>query len=371
MIKLMKKPLLILLVIILATIYIFKRTLLKFIIKYFRKYTMETELIEEDTPSNIDKLLEPIIYYKNLAGKNMRKLLTKNIGNKFNIDNNLVEITYDFIDDLHNTSLVIDDIQDGSTLRRNSKTSHLKYGIPMSIGASSLYIFKMIKEFKKRINKTVDFTLLFDKYQYILNPDHLKMKINNTLGNKLIDLIYYMNIGQQMDVYWTYKKIIPTIDEYNYMVKNKTGKLFSVIIDIFNILSPRIDQKKYLEYKKILENVGLFYQIRDDYINLCSIDYWKLKGFCEDFDEKKNSYIIIKYCNEANKIDKSKFLKLFYKHKLTKKDKINLLKMINNTTIFDDTYEYLQKLKVNVEKVNLPMDKLSFNKFSLRNALTF
>jgi geranylgeranyl pyrophosphate synthase len=364
MIKLMKKTLLLLLVVILAAAYLFKRIFLRIIVKY-----MKTPIypIEEDPP-DIDKLLEPIIYYKNLTGKNMRKLLTLNIGKKFNIPNNLIEITYDFIDDLHNASLVIDDIQDGSTLRRNNKTSHLKFGIPMSIGASSLYIFKRIKDFKRRINNDVDFAELSNKHTYILSPDHLRMKINNTLGDTLIDLIYYMNIGQQMDVYWTYKKIIPTIEDYNYMVKNKTGKLFSIIIDIFNILSPNITKEQYNEYSEILSNVGLFYQIRDDYINLCDKKYWKLKGFCEDFDEKKNSYIIIRYCNEVGKNEKDKFLKLFYKPKLTKKEKITLLKMINKTTIFDDTYEYLQKLKVNAEKVGLPMEKLGFTRFNIDQA---
>ena len=366
-IKLMKKTLLLLLVVVLAAVYLFKRIFLKIIIKYIKPQAYPVE----DHPPNIDKLLEPIIYYKNLAGKNMRKLLTNNIGDKFNIPAILIEITYDFIDDLHNASLVIDDIQDGSTLRRNNKTSHLKFGIPMSIGASSLYIFKRIKDFKRRINDTVDFTELSNKHSFILSPEHLQMKINNTLGDTLVDLIYFMNVGQQMDVYWTYKKIIPTIDEYNYMVKNKTGKLFSVIIDIFNVLSSNITEKQYNEYSEILGNVGLFYQIRDDYINLCDKEYWKLKGFCEDFDEKKNSYIIIKYCNEVDKTERSKFLKLFYKPKLTKKDKITLLKMINKTTIFDDTYEYLQKLKVNAEKVGLPMEKLGFTPFNIKMAIEF
>ena len=47
------------------------------------------------------------------------------------------------------------------------------------------------------------------------------MKINNAIGLKIINELYKMNIGQQMDVYWTYKKEIPKLDEYFYMIKNK------------------------------------------------------------------------------------------------------------------------------------------------------
>ena len=36
----------------------------------------------------------------------------------------------------------------------------------------------------------------------------------------------------------------------------------------------------------------MFFQIRDDYINLTDKEYWKEKGFCQDLDEEKISYII-------------------------------------------------------------------------------
>ena len=39
-----------------------------------------------------------------------------------------------------------------------------------------------------------------------------------------------MNLGQQLDVYWTYKKEIPSIQEYYYMIENKTGKFIKIIL---------------------------------------------------------------------------------------------------------------------------------------------
>ena len=144
----------------------------------------------------------------------------------------------------------------------------------------------------------------------------------------------------------------------------------TLIIDIIYELTNNITEKEYKEYREILEKVALFYQIRDDYINLCDKDYWKLKGFCEDFDEKKNSYIIIKYYNSENVSKKSQkvFFDLFYKDKLTLKEKKKLLKEINKTNIFNETYEYLDELMIYVKKAGLPIDKLSIKKFDMNEA---
>ena len=101
--------------------------------------------------SVLDNLLEPVMYYKNLPGKNIRKSITLFVGEKFKINQDLICFTYQFIDDLHNASLIIDDIQDNSKLRRNAPTCHLKYGIPMSIGAASLFIFKKLKKYNHHV----------------------------------------------------------------------------------------------------------------------------------------------------------------------------------------------------------------------------
>ena len=55
------------------------------------------------------------------------------------------------------------------------------------------------------------------------------------------------------------------------MIKNKTGILMTLIIDIIYELTSKISKKEYEKYRIILEKVALFYQIRDDYINLCDM----------------------------------------------------------------------------------------------------
>lgn len=38
---------------------------------------------------------------------------------------------------------------------------------------------------------------------------------------------------------------------------------------------------------------GLYFQVRDDYLNITSADYADKKGFAEDLDEQKFSYILV------------------------------------------------------------------------------
>ena len=341
------------------------------------------ELSEDNSQENLDvlsdsvldDLLEPVIYYKNLPGKNIRKSITLSIGEKFNINQDLINFTYQFIDDLHNASLIIDDIQDNSQLRRNAPTCHLKYGIPMSIGAASLFIFKKLKEYNHKVLSIIDYDIFKKKkneYRF-LDPKVIKMHVHYLLSNKILNMIYLMNLGQQLDVYWTYKKEIPSIQEYYYMIENKTGKLFTIIIEIFYELTNNISHSEYNKYITLLNKLALFFQIRDDYINLTDPTYWKAKGFCEDFDEKKYSFILIHFYhdNTINQNQKERFFKLFNKKKLSIKKKFKLLKIMNQSNSIHYTYQYLTNLQKEIQELRLPTHKLQVLPFDIKDAYLF
>jgi geranylgeranyl diphosphate synthase, type III len=364
--------------------YISQEWIMKKIYNSFPEtYFSLSELSEDNIQENLDvlsdtvlnDLLEPVMYYKNLPGKNIRKSITLSIGEKFNINQDLINFTYQFIDDLHNASLIIDDIQDNSQLRRNAPTCHLKYGIPMSIGAASLFIFKKLKEYNHQVLSIIDYDIFKKKkkeYRF-LDPKVIKMHVHYLLSNKILNMIYLMNLGQQLDVYWTYQKEIPSIQEYYYMIENKTGKLFTIIIEIFYELTNNISDTEYTKYITLLNKLALFFQIRDDYINLTDPTYWKAKGFCEDFDEKKYSFILIHFYhdNTINQNQKERFFKLFNKKKLSIKKKFKLLKIMNQSNSIHYTYQYLINLQKEIQELHLPMHKLQVLPFDIKDAQLF
>jgi geranylgeranyl diphosphate synthase type 3 len=56
------------------------------------------------------------------------------------------------------------------------------------------------------------------------------------------------------------------------------------------------------DFTPLVDNLALYFQIRDDYINLADEEYMKSKSFCEDLTEGKFSFPII-HCIRADPED--------------------------------------------------------------------
>lgn len=315
------------------------------------------------------KLLEPVDYYKNMTGKNIRKQLTTYLGTMLHIDPKLVDVINYMINDFHNASLVIDDIQDESLLRRNEKAAHIVYGIPMSFGAANLLIFKNIFEYNKKIEPYINYSHLKQRPEFKdLDNNIIRQIVSNQSLTKMVECMYLTNLGQQMDVYWAKNKIVPTMPEYEYMIKNKTGNLFMCVLDIFRGISANITDADYEYYKNKINNLSTFFQIRDDYVNITDPVFWKQKGFCEDFDEKKYSFVIITFLNSSSITPntKTEFMKLFNRKHLSDINKCKMLHILNKTGVLDEVYMKLEELMSDIQVIKISYDKLTFHKFDVK-----
>jgi geranylgeranyl diphosphate synthase type 3 len=291
-----------------------------------------------------EKLVEPVKYYYEMNGKNIRNKICSIIGISFNISNEDIENINNLINVLHNASLVIDDIEDNSVVRRNKECAHKIYGIPLSLNSAYLTVFKILNE---------------------MNKDTL---YSNTLKHKIIENIYLTHVGQGMDIYYTKTKTIPTLDDYYKMIEYKTGMLFLSMLELFK----EKHAINYEMYHSILLKFSYFYQIRDDYINVTDVNYWNEKGFCQDIDEQKISFLITyaynnklknyeKILNLLEKKKKRKLVLLFYKNGLLN-DVFNILKKLKNEIIelltkenltdFITIFESLQINTFNIESFN-------------------
>jgi len=103
--------------------------------------------------------------------------------------------------------------------------------------------------------------------------------------------------GQGYDILWRDSTQCPTEDQYKQMVLDKTGGLFRLCLRLMQVFSK--DKRDYIPLTNLL---SLYFQIRDDYINLKSDDYAKNKSFAEDLTEGKFSFPII-YAIKANQED--------------------------------------------------------------------
>ncbi|XP_017778431.1 PREDICTED: geranylgeranyl pyrophosphate synthase isoform X2 [Nicrophorus vespilloides] len=209
-----------------------------------------------------EKLLLPLTYISGVPGKNIRSKLARAFNHWFNISEDILEDIEEIIQTLHNASLVLDDIEDNSILRRGVPVAHKIYGVPSSINAANYAIF-----------------LALEKCSKLNHPDATKVFIEQLLE---------LHRGQGMEIYWRDNFKCPTEEEYCEMTKKKTGGLFMLAIRLMQLFS---SNKR--DVSKLTGILGLYFQIRDDYINLCSKDYHMNKSYCEDLTEGKFSFPII------------------------------------------------------------------------------
>jgi geranylgeranyl diphosphate synthase type 3 len=74
------------------------------------------------------------------------------------------------------------------------------------------------------------------------------------------------------------------------MVTDKTGGLFRLAVGLLQSFATTCVDVDFLP---LVNNLGLYFQIRDDLINLADEEYMKSKSFCEDLTEGKFSFPII------------------------------------------------------------------------------
>lgn len=204
-------------------------------------------------------LLEPYKYLLQLPGKQVRTKLSQAFNHWLNVPEDKLQGIIQVTEMLHNASLLIDDIEDSSTLRRGFPVAHSIYGIPSVINSANYVYF-----------------LGLEKVLTLEHPEAVRL-----FTRQLLEL----HRGQGLDIHWRDTYTCPTEQEYRNMVLQKTGGLFGLAVGLMQLFS---DWKQDL--KPLLDTLGLFFQIRDDYANLTSREYSESKSFCEDLTEGKFSF---------------------------------------------------------------------------------
>lgn len=92
-------------------------------------------------------LLEPFRYINSVPGKNVRGKLIDcfQLWMKVESDDVLTKVK-DIVGDLHNASLLIDDIEDNSKLRRGQPVAHSIFGVPAVINTANYVYFLALQK---------------------------------------------------------------------------------------------------------------------------------------------------------------------------------------------------------------------------------
>ncbi|KAF8542403.1 geranylgeranyl pyrophosphate synthase [Trichophaea hybrida] len=203
-------------------------------------------------------------------GKDIRRVILSAFNVWFGVSSERFEIINTVVAILHNASLLIDDIEDSSPLRRGKPSAHEVYGIPQTLNCGNYMYFRALQELSK------------------LGAGEEAVSIYT-------EELLCLHRGQGMDLFWRDTGTVPKTEEYLRMVANKTGGLFRLAVKLLRLCSPiRADTR---DLDTLASLLGILFQIRDDYLNLHASEYADAKGFAEDLTEGKFSFLILHAVN--------------------------------------------------------------------------
>jgi octaprenyl-diphosphate synthase len=306
-----------------------KDALSKFLPEQPNSIWLKENFLCSDINININlfkSFMNPIRDFIFRGGKHWRSLLSLLLCEGFDSSDSVLKLI-PLIEFTHNASLIHDDIEDNSDMRRGEHTMHIKYGTDVAINIGSLLYFlssTCINLWDANIN------LKFEVYKLWTN------------------CVKCLHLGQAIDIYWHKESdLIPSIEDYNNMCRLKTGCLISFAVDIAIFSALNTNNLKYNDSKKLAtifdeaaKQIGFGFQILDDVKNIKNNISGKTYG--DDILEGKKSFPIIFYLSKKQEM--KNFVVNFLKDaKLNHKSREEIKEFVltlNKDNILDECESY-------------------------------
>ncbi|KAM7216733.1 Geranylgeranyl diphosphate synthase sdnC [Rhypophila decipiens] len=248
------------------------------------------------TQDNASLLSEAIIsapahYVASTPGKKIRDKAASALNIWLQVPEEDLQQIRRVIDMLHNASLILDDVEDGSVSRRGRPATHMIFGMPQAINSAGYQINRAMMEALK-----------------LGSVECLDIFIEE------LDRLY---IGQGYDLFWTFNIKRPSVEKYISMVDYKTGSLFNMLV---RFMAAKTGSAKIAtsddaetgtgkppppDLTRLVVLLGRYFQIRDDYMNLTSDEYTLQKGYCDDLDEGKFSLTLVHALENSPEAERS------------------------------------------------------------------
>jgi ophiobolin F synthase len=162
---------------------------------------------------------------------------------------------------LHTSSLMLDDLQDGSQLRRGEPSAHVVFGASQTINSATFQYVEALTEVRE-----------------LTSPQSLLI---------FIDEVKSLFVGQSYDLSWIWEQTCPSVTEYLQMVDGsmhlrgypgeyyqqanrsaETGAMFRLLTKL--MLAESTQNPEAVDLGQLCLLLGRYFQIRDDYQNLVS-----------------------------------------------------------------------------------------------------
>jgi geranylgeranyl diphosphate synthase, type I len=199
---------------------------------------------------------------------------------------------------IHNGTLVIDDIEDSSELRRGKPCTYKIFQMDIAVNAgNAMYYLPLLTLMAQRAKLTPE--IQRDVYEV-----YIQEMIN-------------LSMGQAMDIAW--HKDLANADEldeddYLQMCAYKTGTLARMAAKMAAVLAGA-DIRLVKKLGRFAESIGVAFQMQDDILDLIGEEFAKKKGGVgQDITEGKRSLLVIYTLRNAKAVDKKRLLEILNMH---------------------------------------------------------
>lgn len=190
-----------------------------------------------------ENLYQPVDYMMHLGGKRIRPALLLFACEAYKGDYSDALPLAHAVEIFHNFTLVHDDIMDEAPIRRNKTTVHTKWDLNTGILSGD--------------------AMLILAYQAL---NQAKPELQASLLKMFNDVALLVCEGQQLDIDFESSDSV-TMAEYIEMIRLKTAVLLAASLRIGAFLAGK-EEKEQLKIEQFGEDIGLAFQLRDDYLDV-------------------------------------------------------------------------------------------------------
>ncbi|HDN68093.1 MAG TPA: polyprenyl synthetase family protein [Methanomicrobia archaeon] len=266
-----------------------------------------TSLFEDAYKKNLagrkpDTLYEPILDLLGRGGKRLRPALCLLACELVGGETERGLPTAICIEFFHNFSLVHDDIEDGSELRRGELALHLKYGLPVALNAGD-GLYALCYEALKP------------------NKELLGVERAWRIFEAVAGLCVVLAEGQAADLEFKQKMEKGEVEvseaEVLEVLRKKTARLFAVSAEC-GAVAGGASYVTAAELGSAWDDIGIAFQIRDDILNLVGEEAKYGKRIAEDISEGKPSLLLVNCLKQCEARERAKIYACFQNYDKTK-----------------------------------------------------
>lgn len=296
---------------------------------------LETEISKINLPEHPKNLYDPLRYFLTLGGKRTRPTLTLLGCQLFGVPGIKAINAAIAVELFHNFTLIHDDIMDKAPLRRGKPTVHEKWDTNIGILSGDV--------------------LFVEAYKYLAKHDtDVLPKLIEVFSKTAVEVCE----GQQMDMDFETRDDI-SIEAYIEMIRLKTSVLLGAALKMGGIVAKASDEDLDLLYKFGM-NVGIAFQLQDDYLDLFADPEKFGKQVGGDIISNKKTFLLLKAeqlaegenekefksilseNNQANKVKRAQIL--------FKKLEVDSLAKKKMEEYYHNAKEYISKIKLSDEQ---------------------